>query len=599
VPFYSALERLLHHRRFFWAVVCVGTLLAVPSLGAGFVADDFIFINRLDRSAGGASWSLYEFATGEPGQHARLMNSRWVAFPWWMAADFKVRFLRPLSSALFALDHSGFGLLPLGYHAHCLLWYALLLVAVGLLLRSICGAPIWQMAFSLFAVSASHAEAVAWISSRHMLVSTVPALFGLVALVHYRERGFRPGLLLGLLGMAVGLLGGEAALSVACYWLAYEAFAPHRGTTLAARARRLAVPLVTIGAYAGLYKHLGYGAAASAAYLDPLSTPRAFVSVLPARLAMLAAEIFAGVPSGLAATTMPRPAVAVGALLTVAVLRRLSSIWPAIPGGERRALPWLASGALLALLVNAGAFLGPRLVLIPGIGAFVVIAIVLRHGWPSGAKGASRFDVVVGRGVCALFVLVHVLLAPLGFIANCYLLGKLGAAASEMDTALDGQFETMRVRAGRPASVFILAASDPFSGFYAAAARAARVPNSTAQWTILSMARATHAIERTAPNELTIHSDPSMLRSSFEGLFRAYDRPFSPGDRAAVASGFVTVLTVEGGRPTSISLTLSNGTFDDPSVCLLAWRDQRLSTVQLALHERITIPWTPGPTGLL
>jgi hypothetical protein len=35
----------------------------------------------------------------------------------------------------------------------------------------------------------------------------------------------------------------------------------------------------------------------------------------------------------------------------------------------------------------------------------------------------------------------------------------------------------------------------------------------------MSMARATHLIERTEPSELLIRTEPSMLRSGFENLF--------------------------------------------------------------------------------
>lgn len=591
-------SRVLFHRWFFAAVVFVGVALALPSLLSGFVADDYIFLNRLQQAERPPTWQLYEFATGEPGQHDRLMHSRWVAFPWWMADGFKVRFLRPLSSGLFALDHALFGNAPLGYHAHCLLWYALLLVAVGLVLRAVCSPVTWQLAFALFAVCASHAEAAAWISSRHLLISTTPALFGLAALISHRERGFRPGLVLGCVGMALGLLGGEAALSVAFYWLAYEGFAAYDARTLRERVSRLAAPVLMICGYVAVYKWLGYGTAASAAYLDPISTPRAFVQVLPARLAMLLAELFTGLPSGLALTTLPVAASAVGLIVTLGLALMLRALWPQLSAADRRALRWLTVGAALAIVVNAGAFLGPRLVLIPGVGAFVVISTVLRYGWRR-AVGDAAGGVLARRALFALFALVHVALAPLGLALNCYLLGKLGAAASDIDTSLDAHLEQHRARSRQSPAVFILAASDPFSGFYAAAVRATREPAGVAPWSILSMARARHRVERTAGNQLIIGMEPSMLRSTFEGLFRATDLPFKVGDRAELVNAVVSVLAVDAGRPTAISLTLGSGSFDDPDVCLLAWRDGRLVPVQLALHETLDIPWSPGPAGLL
>jgi hypothetical protein len=398
--------------------------------------------------------------------------------------------------------------------------------------------------------------------------------------------------------MAVGLLGGEAALSVAFYWLAYEGFAAYDARTLRERVSRLAAPVLTMFGYAAMYKWLGYGAAASAAYLDPISTPRAFAQVLPGRLAMLLAELFTGLPSGLATTTLPGPASVLGVIVTVCVVVVLRALWPQVSASDRRALRWLTLGAALAMLVNAGAFLGPRLVVIPGVGAFVVIAIVLRYGWRR-VVGDTAPGMLVRRALLSVFVLVHVALAPFGLALNCYLLGKLGAAAGEIDASLDAHFQQHRAHSRRPPAVFILAASDPFSGFYAAAVRAMREPANVAPWAILSMARARHRIERSARNQLTIRVEPSMLRSTFEGLFRAQNLPLQVGERAELVNAVVTVLAVDGGRPTSISLTLRSGSFDDADVCLLAWRDGALVPVQLALHDTLEIPWSPGPTGVL
>lgn len=89
-----------------------------------------------------------------------------------------------------------------------------------------------------------------------------------------------------------------------------------------------------------------------------------------------------------------------------------------------------------------------------------------------------------------------------------------------------------------------------------------------------------------------------MLRSTFESLFRPADSRFSVGDRRLLPGGFVTVLAADHGRPTAIRFTLTRGSFDD-DVCLLAWREQQMVPVRLALHQKLSIPWSPGPMGLL
>jgi hypothetical protein len=583
----------LQRRWFLAAAVCLGLLLVLPSLDVGFVADDYMFVHRLDVQGHAASFRLYEFAEGKPGQHARLMSERWVTFPWWMSDDFKVRFLRPLSSGLFALDHALFGRAPHGYHVHSLVWYAGLLTVVGAFLRRICPAPTWQLAFLLFVLNGGHAESAAWLASRHVLVSTVPALLGLLALIAYRERGFRLGLPLALSGLLLALLGGESALLAVCYWLAYEALGVP-GASRRQKAQRLLLPLGCAFAYLLLYQRLGYGAAGSAAYLDPLS--RAFWSQLPGRLAMLLGELFTSFPSNLALTNFPAFGSALGLLATLGVALGLRSLWPSLEAAERRCVLWLSAAGLAALVLSSGAFLGSRLLLLPGIGGSVIIAVVLRHGWQ---PVWSRVGVWGRRSLVLWLALVHVALAPFLLVANCVLFRQLGLANLGVDTGLDAHFQQHRANGSQPPRVFVLAASDPFSAFYAGAVRVARSPDSTAEWSILSMARGTHRLERTAADKLVLQIDAGLLRSTFEGLFRGADQPFAVGDRAALAGAHVTVLAVTDGRPTAIELTLDGGSFDDPGVCLLAWREQRLVPVELSLHQVLSIPWSSGPTALL
>jgi hypothetical protein len=49
--------------------------------------------------------------------------------PWFVHPQLKVNFLRPVSSALLALDHAFFGLRPWGYRIQAILWY-LVIIAV-------------------------------------------------------------------------------------------------------------------------------------------------------------------------------------------------------------------------------------------------------------------------------------------------------------------------------------------------------------------------------------------------------------------------------------------------------------------------------------
>jgi hypothetical protein len=257
---------------------------------------------------------------------------------------------------------------------------------------------------------------------------------------------------------------------------------------------------------------------------------------------------------------------------------------------DRRAVTWLTLGATLALVVNAGAFLGPRLLLVPSVATFVIIATIIRHALRRASVAPEPRPV---RSFAWLLAVVHACLAPLLLVANCSLLEPLGSSTSMADRGLDEHF------VGGPPHVYIVSASDPFVGFYVAAARAMRRPGSTGQWTILSLAKGTHRVTRTAPNELRVEVPAGMLRATFERLFRRTSAPLRPGARVSVMDGFVQVLTAASAHPTAISLTLSTGDFDDGGHVLITWRGGRLQPLELAVGQSIDIDWSPGPSGLL
>ena len=176
------------------------------------------------------------------------------------------------------------------------------------------------------------------------------------------------------------------------------------------------------------------------------------------------------------------------------------------------------------------------------------------------------------------------------------LLAKLSATTERIDRSLDGVLGG--AESSSPASrVFILAASDPVGGLYVGAARGLRAPQTVSSWTALSLARATHHIERVGERRIVISADPGMLHGSFEVVFRGADRPLRRGDRIDLDDISVTVLAAEDGHPTSIEVDFRTMSIDDPSLVFLAWREGKLVPVHLSPGERIDVPWSAGPTG--
>ena len=119
-----------------------------------------------------------------------------------------------------------------------------LLIVIGRLLRRALPGPLGVLTLALFAVDESHWFPVAWWAHRNTLVAVAFGFAGLLAYVRWRETGWRLGLPVALVSFGLGLLGGEAALSIFGYLAAYEMLAS-RGP-FSSRVRALS-PFVGLG----------------------------------------------------------------------------------------------------------------------------------------------------------------------------------------------------------------------------------------------------------------------------------------------------------------------------------------------------------------
>ncbi|WP_437617348.1 hypothetical protein [Sorangium sp. So ce1151] len=112
----ARLERWLGHPHFFRAVLLLAAVLAAPSIAVGFYADDYHFFAFLSkRYPGSPPWyDLYRFFTGDARTAQALIEMSGV--PWWTDPEVRIHLVRPLASALLALQRALFGDAPLPYH---------------------------------------------------------------------------------------------------------------------------------------------------------------------------------------------------------------------------------------------------------------------------------------------------------------------------------------------------------------------------------------------------------------------------------------------------------------------------------------------------
>ncbi len=284
------LERFSGRRLVVASAVLAG-LLVLPALNMGYVLDDYMHLAALEGLPSLASrFDLFTFANGDPEITTPFIERG--PFPWWTYPRVRLSFFRPLSSALHWGEHALFGRAPVLAHVHSLLWYAAVAAIVAGLYRRTLPAGAAVLAALLYVIDETHLMPAAWLANRNALVAAAPGLLGLWAHLRAREDGWKPGRFWSVIGLGLGLAGGEAALGAFAYVLAYELTAAP-GTL---KARLVALwPAVALGVvYVGFYKALGYGARDSAIYIDPASTPLRFLAVAPARaLALLGALVLA------------------------------------------------------------------------------------------------------------------------------------------------------------------------------------------------------------------------------------------------------------------------------------------------------------------
>ncbi|HZI07883.1 MAG TPA: hypothetical protein VEZ71_27945, partial [Archangium sp.] len=266
--------RWLAFPRILWLSLLAALVLTLPTAWLGFMSDDFIHLLILEGfPAPGTPLDLFRFAGGDPVELQRLMDEG--PYPWWTLPELKLTFWRPLSSALAVLDHTLFGRNAVGYHLHSLAWYLGMVALFGTLLRRLLPGALGALALFLFAINGAHFMVAGWIANRNALVAAVPALFGLWMHLESRESRRTWALPLSLAGLAVGLMGGESALGLFAYVLAYELLGDKGGVK--ERLRAIA-PAALLGlVYLVVYKLNGYGASGSGSYMDPVGEPGRFL----------------------------------------------------------------------------------------------------------------------------------------------------------------------------------------------------------------------------------------------------------------------------------------------------------------------------------
>jgi hypothetical protein len=570
------------------AVVTLGVALVLPSLWAGFFADDYLQIGQLEGwSANPVSpLDLYSFVPRDRARVAALVD---LGAPYFLAPNLELRFLRPLSSALMALDHAMWGRRPLPYHVHTLLWYAALLAVVGAIYRRAAPRSLALLAFLIFCLDDGHALSVTFIAARYAVISCALVWLGLGAHLRWRIHGWRPGAWLAPLLGALGLAAGEMALGALAYLVAWELCERRPGWR-----RALAPTALLVAGYFVVYRLVGGGAHASGAYLDPFGAPLGFLAELPARLALLFGNLILRTPidSAFFNDRLRAPLIAIGIAAAAVVALWLPGALRRLPPDEAARVRWLGLGAVGALVAGTPGTLGDRLLFAAGLGGSIVVAALLRDAWQLFRARRARLlaaIALVSLGLPNLVIAAVALPGKTVFFAKMFdsyrRLGRQAEIAAPVPArvvvvALDDLFplQLLAVRAfeqGRtPAELRPIARGE--GGSLAG-------PDSLGELGggVLSMAAAAHRLRRTAADTLELSTpDGTLLDGAWPSVFRAGSVPLPRGSVVRTAYMTATVLDDRAGRATRVSFQFTRP-LDDPSLVFLVFRDGGLRRLAL------------------
>ncbi len=359
------------------AILLAGALTHLPALATPFLLDDYLHIAMLEGTfpAPRSPLNLYDFVNDADRP---VLLERGV-LPWWSSPKLKIRFFRPLSSALMWADHAAFGNHALPLHLHSLFWWGAAVVAVRTLFRRLFSPRVTVLATLVFAVSPCHAIPLAWLANREVLVSLAFGVLGLAAYVRWRDTRTVRAALLATALFALSMLAGEYALSFAGYLVAFELLS--RGERFSRRALGIVPFALPTLAYLGARGALDYGTAGSGFYSDPIRDPLAFLAHAPLRMVTLLGGGWLTIDPigwGTTAPTWLALIVLVALGLSFVPVRRVLA---ALDPGARKSASWLLLGSVVSLVPVLAVVPSSRLLGVSVLGSAAIIALLLEHAW--------------------------------------------------------------------------------------------------------------------------------------------------------------------------------------------------------------------------
>jgi len=493
-------------------------------------------------------FNLYDFI----GDADRAQFLERGLLPWWAHPELKLRFFRPVASAVMWFEQRVLGFGVGLQHLHSFAWWLVAVFAARSLFRRLIGERAALLATLAFAFAPCHALPLSWIANRNALLSLA---FGTLALNAYVEWRAHLRATHGLAAAALftlALLSGEYALCFGGYVVALELTRSADGV-----GRRMLGLLVFFAPAAGylMVRHaLGYGTVGSGFYVDPVAEPWEFLRVAPFRLAALLGHgwLTLGTDTWLLGRSLEWLVFPCVGALAGGIALLLRRVYARLPPEQAPHARWLLVGSLLAILPVLSAVPSPRLMGIALLGIALHIGLILDQAWfPAPTELRTRAFERVGVAA-TLLGFMHFVHGPVT--------GWLGASTINRSATRfisDVAWVEKRLQKLHSTEVVVLrGAVDSFFGPFAMVVTG----GPWTRWDILSDPMHLLTLRRDESTlDLVAPEDSSLSPSDGFSLFRGAGLPLRPNEEHHGAHFALRVMSVSEFGPTRARVT-----FDAP-----------------------------------
>lgn len=543
-----------------WALLAVTLLLGAPAFRVGLLFEDW---GQRMLLVGDTFDPLQVFRLARDPEELRAAQGIGLA-PWWADPEVRLAFLRPVSALTHRLDWRWWPDAPWAHVLHTFAWWAAAgFAAWRAYLRLLPSRAAAALATFAWAADDARGTAVGWLANRNTFVASA---FGLAALaLHLRARdtgeAWARWLAVGMLGAA--LFSAEAGVGACVYLLAVSvALEPRWDRTW----RALWPYAFAVGPWLVAWKGLGFGAARSGAYVDPVSEPLRWVVAAAERAPLdWAAQWTGPLATASSMTAFPER---VGWLLPAAAVCAAVLGWAApLARADARSAAALG-GSLLALLPVASVFPSERVLAFVGFGASALVARALHD-----LATAPNLRWLPWRATTWAWAAFALVLGPLGLP---FAIGANRAVIGLTTGPWDAWAQGDPTVAG--ATVVSLTAPCSMCSGYLVPYRLGRGLPAPARWRVVAASWDRVVVTRTGEHTLSVAPEhgfapppgaasewygplgPHVLAQQLDATFQAWREPFPVGTTVDVGAFVVRVDTLtDDGRPARVTLTLDGG----------------------------------------